>query len=76
MLKVESEVAGYFSRRDILPNQAIVKTLADGGLLVSTKVAFEEEILKLIRYWIPNVRIISPSYLQDKLEEGLKEYLK
>ncbi len=76
VLQVESEVAGYFSRRDILPNQTIVKNLADGGLLVSTKVAFDEEILKLVRYWIPNVRIISPTYLQDKLEESLKEYLK
>ena len=76
VLQVESEVAGYFSRRGILPNQMIVKHLADGGLLVSTKVAFDEEILKLVRYWIPNVRIISPIYLQEKLEEGLQSYLK
>jgi predicted DNA-binding transcriptional regulator YafY len=76
VLKVEKEVTGYFSRRDILPNQIIVKNLADGGLLVSTKVAFDEEILKLVRYWIPHVEIVSPDYLQDKLEDGLREYLK
>ena len=76
VLKVEKDVAGYFSRRDILPNQLIIKNLADGGLLVSTKVAFDEEILKLVRYWIPNVEIVSPDYLQDKLEEGLRRYLK
>ena len=76
VLKVDKDVAGYFSRRDILPNQSIVKELADGGLLVSTKVAFDEEILKLVRYWIPNVEIVSPAYLQDKLEDGLRGYLK
>jgi predicted DNA-binding transcriptional regulator YafY len=76
VLKVEKDVAGYFSRRNILPNQAIVKELTDGGLLVSTKVAFDEEILKLVRYWIPNVEIVSPAYLQDKLKDGLKRYLK
>lgn len=76
VLKVEKDVAGYFSRRNILPNQHIVKELADGGLLVSTKVAFDEEILKLVRYWIPNIEIVSPDYLQDKLEDSLKEYLK
>jgi len=75
VLKVEKEVSGYFLRRDILPNQTIVKNLADGGLLVSTKVAFEEEILKLVRYWIPNVEIVSPAYLQDKLEDDLRKYL-
>jgi len=37
--------------------------------------AYEEEALRLIRYWIPNIRIISPTHLQDKLEEGLREYL-
>jgi len=76
VLKVDKDVAGYFSRRNILPNQHIVKELADGGLLVSTKVAFDEEILKLVRYWIPNVEIVSPNYLQEKLEDGLREYLK
>lgn len=76
VLQVNSEVAEYFSRRNILPNQTIVKNLAEGGLLVSTKVAFEEEILKLVRYWIPNVKIISPSALQDTLEERLRDYLK
>ena len=75
VLKVEKDVSGYFSRRAILPNQTIVKELADGGLLVSAKVAFEEEILKLVRYWIPKVKIVSPTHLQDKLEAGLREYL-
>ena len=76
IVKVEKEVADYFSRRNILPNQMIIKNLSDGGLLVSTKVAFDEEILKLVRYWIPNVAIISPTYLQEKLENGLRGYLK
>mgnify|MGYP002641313579 CR=1 FL=1 len=76
VLKVDKSVSGYFSRRDILPNQTIIKELADGGLLVSTKVAFDEEILKLVRYWIPNVKIVSPTYLQEQLEVSLREYLK
>ncbi len=75
VLKVEAKVADYFTRRDILPNQTILKKLVDGSLLVLTKVAFDEEILKLVRYWIPNVSIVSPSYLQGKLDEGLRDYL-
>lgn len=75
VIKVDAEVSGYFTRRKILPNQTIVKELEEGGLLVSTKVAFDEEILKLVRYWIPYVKIISPAYLQEKLEESLKKYL-
>jgi len=75
VLKVEAKVADYFTRRDILPNQTILKILADESVLVLTKVAFDEEILKLVRYWIPNISIISPSYLQVKLESELRVYL-
>jgi len=75
VLKVDSSVAGYFKRRNILPNQTLLKELEDGGLLVSTKVAFDEEVLKLVRYWIPHVTVVSPVRLQKKLEDGLREYL-
>jgi len=75
VLQVDKNVAGYFRRRNILPNQMTVKELEEGGLLVSTKVSYDEEILKLVRYWIPNVKIISPTYLQDKLIGGLNKYV-
>ena len=76
VLKIKKEVANYFLRRKIIPNQIVLKELDDKGLLVSCKVSFDEEILKIVRYWIPNVEIISPDYLKEKLENGLKEYLK
>ena len=75
VLKVDSAVAVYFKRRNILPNQTLVKELEDGGVLVSTKVAFDEEVLKLVRYWIPHVTVVSPVRLQKVLEDGLKKYL-
>ena len=75
VLQIDKNVADYFQRRNILPNQTIVKELTEGGLLVSTKVAYEEEILKLVRYWIPNVKIISPTILQNKLEKLLFDYI-
>ncbi len=75
VLKVDSSVASYFKRRNILPNQTLVKELEDGGVLVSTKIAFDEEILKLVRYWIPHVSVVSPVRLQDELESGLRGYL-
>ena len=75
VISIDKEVADYFTRRNIMPNQNIVKRLEDGGLLVSIKVAFEEEALKLVRYWIPYVKIISPKEMQTKLEDGLRSYL-
>ncbi len=75
VLKVDRSAASYFKRRNILPNQTLVRELEDGDVLVSTKIAFDEEILKIVRYWIPHVSIVSPSRLQVKYINNLKEYM-
>ena len=75
VLKVDKSIAEYFKRRKVIANQSILKELEDGSLLVSCKVSFDEEILKIVRYWIPNVEIISPDSLKDKLFESLNKYI-
>lgn len=76
VLKVDKSISEYFKRRKVVANQSILKELNDGSLLVSCKVSFDEEILKIVRYWIPNVEIISPDSLKDKLYQSLKKYIK
>jgi len=73
-LTVEDKVAEYFLRRPLLPEQ---KTICQDEqyLTLSCVVAFEEEILRICRYWIPHIRIVDPASLQEKLENSLKEYL-
>lgn len=75
VLKVDKSIAEYFKRRKVIANQSILKELEDGSLLVSCKVSFEEEILKIVRYWIPNIEIISPDYIQEKLDQSIKKYI-
>ena len=75
ILSIDSQVSFYFKQRSILPEQQIVKELNDGGLLVSSKINHDMQLLPLIRFWIPHVVIISPAHLQNELEVGLKEYL-
>ena len=76
VLKVSKEVASYFKRRRLIANQVIEKELEDGGLIISAKVGHPNQILPIVRYWIPNVRIISPESLQAEMERGMAEYLK
>lgn len=75
VLKISSEVAGYFKRRKLIANQVIEKELEDGGLIISAKVGHANQVLPIVRYWIPHIRIISPEGLQKNLEEGLTDYL-
>jgi predicted DNA-binding transcriptional regulator YafY len=75
VLMVAPEVAGYFKRRKLIANQVIEKELQDGSLLVSARVGHPNQILPIVRYWIPHLRILSPESLQTELKAGLSNYL-
>lgn len=75
VLKIARDVAGYFKRRKLIANQVIEKELEDGGLILSAKVGHVNQVLPIVRYWIPHIRIISPEGLQAELELELNEYL-
>lgn len=75
ILSIDSQVAFYFKQRSILPEQQIVKELNDGGLLVSSKINHDMQLLPLIRFWIPHLKIVNPGRLQDEMEKGLNEYI-
>lgn len=75
LLTVSPKVAYYFLRRKLLPQQTIDKELESGGLILSSRISDENQILPLIRYWIPHIKILEPSWLRDQLERDLREYL-
>ncbi|MDQ8936247.1 helix-turn-helix transcriptional regulator [Acinetobacter rudis] len=75
VLKVDAEVAIHFQARALLPEQQVIKFLDDGGLLVSSRIVHTKQILPLVRYWVPHLKIISPEGLQDEMELGLMQYL-
>lgn len=75
LLSVAPQVAYYFKRRKLLPLQVIDKELENGGLIVSCRISDENQILPLVRYWIPHVRILEPGWLRDALEGDLRAFL-
>lgn len=75
VLKISREVAGYFKRRKLIANQIVEKELENGGLIVSAKIGHVNQVLPIVRYWIPHIRIISPEGLQDEMELELRGYI-
>lgn len=75
ILTVHSDVALHFKKRQLLPEQNIIKVLDDGGLLLSSRITHTTQFLPLVRYWIPHLNIVSPEGLQVEMEKELKEYL-
>ena len=75
VLKIAPAAAGYFKRRKLIGGQKTIKELEDGGLIVSGLIAHPDQILPIVRYWLPNIHIISPEGLQGELELQLRNYL-
>lgn len=75
VLRVDKTVAEHFLRRPVLPNQRVLSQLEDGCLLIESLVVHDKQILPLVRYWLPHIRIINPEGYQEKLNQQLRDYL-
>ncbi len=74
-LHVNASVAGYFLRRDVLPGQVIDTQNSDGSLEITCKIADERQLLPWVRYWLPNLTILSPASLHATLQTQLADAL-
>lgn len=75
ILAVSPVVASYFRRRKLIAQQVIEKELENGGLIISGKFAHPNQILPIVRYWIPHVKIISPESWQAEMQQELQAYI-
>ena len=74
LLRVAPEVAHYFTRRALLPRQQ-QREGSDGALLVTTHINHINQLLPVVRYWLPNVRIVKPVEWHEILVEQLHQAL-
>jgi predicted DNA-binding transcriptional regulator YafY len=65
----------YFTRRP-LPMQRIETVSQNGTMEFIIKITHEMEILPIIKYWLPHMRVIEPQWIQDLIDEDLTNYLK
>lgn len=73
-LEIKNEAKEYFLRKQILPNKKIISQ-DEEKMIVSATLSYDDEVLRLVKYWLPYIKITSPDYLQKKLEKILKKYL-
>lgn len=75
VLRISAEAAPHFRRRKLIASQKIEQALEDGALIVSVQAAHAGQVLPIVRYWMPHLRILSPAAWQSELEAGLARYL-
>ena len=74
-MRVAAAVAHYFTRRDLLPGQ-ITRADADGSLLVTATIHYPQQLLPIVRYWMPHVRILEPQEWEEQLIHSVQETLR
>jgi predicted DNA-binding transcriptional regulator YafY len=75
-LFVSDVIAKYFKRKPLSKNQVIESIYEDGSMDIVVKITHDMEILPIVKYWLPHLRVIEPKWIQDELTQELKEYLK
>ncbi len=74
LLRVAPDIAHYFIRRPLLPHQQH-RADSDGSLLVTTHINHVSQLLPVVRYWLPHVRIVKPVEWHEALVAGLTQAL-
>ena len=73
-LWLDTDAVVYFERKPITANQLLYKK-PDGTAELVIKITNEEEILPVLKFWLPKVRILEPVEIQEKFEKMLSKYL-
>lgn len=74
VLRVAPVAAHYFTRRALLPKQWH-RVHADGTLTVNSQISHPQQLLPVVRYWLPHVRIVQPTQWHEHLISELKQAL-
>ncbi|MBZ7964913.1 MULTISPECIES: helix-turn-helix transcriptional regulator [Campylobacter] len=75
ILELDKNAKEYFFRKKVLSNYKIIDE-NEKSYILNAKISYDDEILNLVKQWIPYIKIISPIKLKTKLENILKAYLK
>ena len=74
-LFIDKTVRKYFERKP-LRGQAIIGEDKDGSIEIEIKISNTMEIVPLILYYIPYIKVLEPEFLADEIKEKVEDYLK
>ena len=77
VLKISPRISKFFLHKIFLTSQTIVNSkFEDGSLEVHYEINNEMEILPLVKKWLPDIEILSPTWLKEIYYRDLSEIVK
>ena len=74
-LFVDKNIRKYFERKP-LRGQSITGEDKDGSIQIEIKITNEMEIIPLIFWYIPYIKVLEPQWLADMVKERVENYVK
>ena len=74
-LLVDKEIVTYFERKP-LKGQYIVGKDSDGSVELVVPISHEMEIIPLIFWYLPRIKVLEPQWIADIVKKKTKSYLK
>lgn len=75
-LYIDQIVSKYFQRKPISKTQTIESINSDGSIEINIKATSEMEILPIVKYWLPHIKVLEPKWIDDIVKKDLDKYLK
>lgn len=75
ILWVDKKATKILKRKPISQSQRIIKEYPDGSCDASVMITDEREITSIVKYWIPHIKVVSPTEIKEKIMKDIKQYL-
>ncbi|ADV46184.1 helix-turn-helix transcriptional regulator [Nitratifractor salsuginis] len=74
-LFIDAEVARYFRLKPISPTQSIIGEDADGSIEVLLQITHPMEIIPIVKYWMPHLKVLEPLKIKEQIENDVRKWL-
>src|SRR5574344_1176679 len=73
-LFIDEQIRKYFERKP-LRGQSIIGEEKDGSIEIEIKISNNMEIIPLILYYVPYIKVLEPQHLADEIKDRVQGYL-
>ena len=74
-LLIDKSISKYFQRKPISKTQRYIGHDKDDNMVVTLQATHENEIYPIIKYWLPNIKILEPKEMNEKVKKDIQEFI-
>jgi len=71
---ISNTVAKYFKRKPISKTQTIDSHHEDGSMIVNVKITHDMEIIPIVKYWMPHLKVLEPTTVIKKIDADIQAF--